>query len=559
MQLVSRFVSSLEKIFLDEDIRAPELFSATALKGQVYSFQLALKNVTPSEYPAFGSNQITTRMEVISKLPVELRAVRLVPVDIPCLRRDGFVLRDKPGLFPDLLQPLDDGCYRLPVDQWRSFWLTCRIPENCRAGKYDITVRVTPLNNSRWTDPELGQPQDFTFTLEVLKAKQKASSVLRYEWFHHDGLLNYYKVDAWSEEHWQIFENFITGAVAHGMRVLMTPLWTPPLDTGINRERRTVQLLKIKKNKDRYTFDFSRLDRYVKIARQVGITHFAMSHAFSQWGALATPKIMAEVDGKEQRIFGWDVPSNDPEYKNFLSQLIPQLLAFFRERDLIDNIMFSVSDEPQEKDFEMYGAASKLLRSLVGNVSVIDALSSFEFYRRGLISNPIPGNNHIEDFVGRVEPLNTYYCIGQEELVSNRFMAMPSWRNRCIGVMFYLYRINLFLQWGYNFYNQIYSVGAPCDPFRDTCAGNWAPAGDAFIVYPGPDGKPYDSLRHEVFFEAMQDHGALQALEKKIGREAVIAMIQDGVPYTITMRDYPRDANWLLNLRERVNRKLAQS
>ena len=557
MQFVSRFVSSLEKIFADEEIRAPELIAASALKGEVFSFQLALKNIMPASNPPSAYNQITTHMEVVSKLPAELREVRAVPVDVPGNYQDAGLLRNQPGLFPDLLLPLDDGCFRFPARQWRSFWITVRVPADCRAGKYPVTVRVTPLTNGRSPSLTNEPPQEFTFVLEVLKAKQPKSPLLRYEWFHHDGLLKYYGIEAWSEEHWRVLEKFFAGAAAHGMNVLLTPLWTPPLDTAIGKERLTVQLLKIKRRGKRYTFDFSRLERYVETARKAGITHFAMAHAFTQWGAKATPKIIAEVDGKEQRIFGWDVPSDSPEYRAFLTQLMPKLLAFFRERGLAKNIIFSVSDEPREEHFETYGAASKLLRSLIDGATVIDALSSIEFYRRGLISDPIPAIDHIEDFVGVVEPLNAYYCISQEDRVPNRFIAMPSWRNRAIGVMFYLYRINLFLQWGYNFYNQLCSVGRLCDPFRETCAGNWTPAGDAFIVYPGPEGQPYDSLRHEVFFEAIQDHAALLALEKKIGRDAVVALIQEGVPYRITMRDYPREAGWLLALRERVNRLLA--
>jgi len=52
-----------------------------------------------------------------------------------------------------------------------------------------------------------------------------------------------------------------------------------------------------------------------------------MAHLFTQWGVCATPKIEATVDGKKKRIFGWDVPSDSPEYAEFLKQFLPALLA----------------------------------------------------------------------------------------------------------------------------------------------------------------------------------------------------------------------------------------
>ena len=78
------------------------------------------------------------------------------------------------------------------------------------------------------------------------------------------------------------------------------------------------------------------------------------------------------------------------------------------------------------------------------------------------------------------------------------------------------------------------------------------------MVYPGKNG-PVDSLHYEVFTEGLQDLRALQLLESRIGRDAVLAMIQKDVGYPVTMFRYPREAAWLLDLRDRVNRKLTET
>ena len=101
---------------------------------------------------------------------------------------------------------------------------------------------------------------------------------------------------------------------------------------------------------------------------------------------------------------------------------------------------------------------------------VIDALSDYAFYEKGLVEHPIPANNHIQPFIDHGVPgLWTYYCCAQGVDVPNRFFAMPSARNRIMGVLMYLYEIRGFLQWGYNFYNSGFSR-KHIDPFSDTHA-----------------------------------------------------------------------------------------
>ena len=96
----------------------------------------------------------------------------------------------------------------------------------------------------------------------------------------------------------------------------------------------------------------------------------------------------------------------------------------------------------------------------------------------------------------------------------------------------------------------------PVNPFACTTQGN-LPAGDPFLVYPGPDGKPLDSIRHETFFAGLQDLRALRLLEAKIGRKAVAALLQKGRKKPIMMMDFPKQDSWLLRKRREIYRALA--
>ena len=58
----------------------------------------------------------------------------------------------------------------------------------------------------------------------------------------------------------------------------------------------------------------------------------------------------------------------------------------------------------------------------------------------------------------------------------------------------YKYKIIGILHWGYNFYNSQFSL-EKINPYQVTDAGGAFPSGDAFLVYPGEDRHPEESIR----------------------------------------------------------------
>ncbi len=542
-----RIVSSLEKIFNDEELLASEVGGSAALREEVAAFQVAV----------WSDQRQWLKLDIQSKLPHTVRTVEPTPSNYAAFDNDGNYLRTTSGLYPDCLMPFNAGApWSLPRRQWRAFWITVPIAKDCAAGKYEFSITVTPTDYLGSPAPEI-EALFKLYTLEVIDAALPEQKLIRSEWFHTDCIHKYYQVPCWSEEHWALLEKYFTNAASHGINMLLTPVWTAPLDTAVGGERPTTQLLDIEKNGDRYTFDFAKLDRWFKLGLKCGFKYFDFAHPFTQWGAKFTPKIMVRENGEEKKLFGWHVPSNSPEYANFLKQLIPQMLEVVAANGLSKNVFFHISDEPHLEHLEQYRYGAELLRPLIGDIPLIDALSNIDFYDQGVVGIPIPANNCIEPFYERGIPnLFTYFCVSQWQDVPNRFFSMPSARTRIMGLLLYVYDLAGFLQWGYNFWYSQYSINQNINPFLTTDAGGVFPSGDAFAVYPGEDG-PVDSIRHEVFTEGLQDLRALRLLEGKIGRQAVLDMIHEGLYYQITMKHYPHDAAWLLELRRRVNAAIA--
>ena len=281
-----------------------------------------------------------------------------------------------------------------------------------------------------------------------------------------------------------------------------------------------------------------------------------MGHLFSQWGAKYAPKIIAIENGKEKQIFGWNTKADSKEYQDFLRQFVPVLVEYLKNKGIAEQTYFHISDEPNDNNIDTYRKARECVREYLKDFPVIDALSNISFYKEGVVDYPVSTNQHILEFLAQgVKHPWVYYCSGEYVDVSNRFFAMPSSRNRILGIQLYLYEIEGFLHWGYNYYNSQYSI-RKIDPYRVTDADDAFPSGDSFLVYPGEDGNAVESLRLLVLEEGFEDCRALKLLEQYKGKKYVHNLVNQIAGMNITFEKYPVESEFFENLRARINKEL---
>ena len=546
-----KIVSSLEKAFIDESIDKYEaLEKISVLRGERFSLQL-LYTYEDDEFE-FYQKRIYPKLEGALADYVTFHTVHNVPVIQPAVynKLDDNYLRTSPGLYPDMLEPLHyNGEFRVRRGCLESVWMEFNIPESCpHLGENQLTLRfIDRVNGDTPLDGEL------KVTIDVIDAALPEQALILTQWFHCDCLAQYYNVPVWSEKHWEVIENFAKVAVKNGINMLLTPVFTPPLDTAVGGERLTTQLVGIKKCGNRYTFNWKLLDRWIEMCDRVGVKYFEISHLFSQWGATHAPKIMATEDGEYRRIFGWETDAHGEEYKKFIKSFLKAFLKHMKERGDDKRCFFHISDEPNEAQLPDYKKSKRIVEALLKDYVIMDALSSFKFWKMGVVKTPIPANNHVKPFIeANVPNLWTYYCCGQCVNVSNRLISMPSWRNRSIGMQMYKYNIVGFLQWGYNFYNNCSSVDA-INPYLDLSGEKWVPAGDTFSVYPGQKGECFESLRLLVFQEGLNDMCAMQLCEKYYSHDEVVSAIEDVLGRELTFDVCAHSADEMLRVREKVN------
>lgn len=528
-------VNFMEKI---QGTQRPQMFEneSTALIGERFCFQVAFRSIgrtlTDLQYTIKGCG----------KDGVSVYLVQSVPCTYPVAENsDDYVLTNNVCMMPDLLAPITSAGITARSGIWQSFYIQL---SGLSAGKYILKFTLSDSKGEI-----LGETE---YALTVLAKRLPESDLICTFWMHYDSLADYYKLPLFSEKYNKILRSFLCSAVNHGLTMLLTPLFTPPLDTEPGKERMTVQLIDIEKKDGEYRFGFDRLERFMKFAEQCGVRYFEMPHLFTQWGAGFAPKIVAKTCGKEEKIFGWENKALSEEYKNFLSVFLPCLRTWLMEKNYYSRCYFHISDEPNAAAFEHYRECSLYVRQFLPDAKFTDALSHYEYYEQGLTDCPFVALDATEEFIEKgAKNYYVYYCMGQRnKFVSNRFLSMPLERTRILGMQMYLNGVRGFLQWGYNYYYSFLSREA-VDPFSVTdCMGKFQ-SGDAFIVYPGKNGA-LESMRGEAFYQGIQDLRALELLESEMGREQVCKLLEEnGIRRNFS--DYPKSALWLAALRKKIN------
>ena len=546
--LETKIISSMEKCFLDQKPSDfPALTKLNMYRNERATVQFATFDPEESdnccclvEVKVFGALAKYATMHTVENI-VNYTPSYATPKRTKEL--DPTFLRTEPGLYPDVLaDPMHGSCMPLIHQQLHTAFFDFA-GSDLVAGTYPTEIAV--MNGEE-------KLASSTVEITVLPADLPEQKTRVTTWFYADCLADYYHVEAWSDRHFELCENYIRRAVENGINMILMPVFTVALDTRVGGERTTTQLVRVFRNHGEYSFDFALCDRWIAMCERCGVKYFEISHLFSQWGAEHAPKVMATVDGEYRRIFGWETDASGEEYVAFLGAFLPAFTAYMDAKGLKDRMYFHISDEPNEKHLAQYKKNRETVAPFLSGRKLLDALSHVEYYHQGLCEIPVPSSAVIEDFMKEdIAERWVYYCCTPWIGASNRFVAMHLCRTRSLGMQMFKYGIEGFLNWGYNFYNNRWSIDH-VNPFLNPCAGYWGITGDAHLVYPSQDGTPLDSLRLRAFKQGMDDIRVMALAASFYGHAAVVAEIEKIVG-EIDFAHCVNDANVMQNMRDRLD------
>ena len=149
--------------------------------------------------------------------------------------QDDYYFNTSDNKYPEILEDVD----KIVVNQNEISTLFIEIPASDKAaGEHKIIVCV-------------GE-EKCEFNLRVKGEKLVKSDLILTNWFHNDGICNYFKVEPFSKEFYRYFKYYIDAYVKMGNNTIFIPVFTPPLDTAVGNERLTTQLVSVKKQGLKY-------------------------------------------------------------------------------------------------------------------------------------------------------------------------------------------------------------------------------------------------------------------------------------------------------------------
>jgi len=497
----------LAKIFKDTtpDKNASALALSEVARGQTATLQIVirptknqkLQNITVSAEPFTNISNASAKLTAS-----KIRFVGYVHVAKPTPRPDKDQLRKPPADYPDVL--LEQQSLNLEQTQSQPIWLTIPIPTDTPPGTYTGKITVTAIAAGR--KHRLSIPAKIiVYPPCIIKRTLHITN-----WF----TMNLPRGKApqkFSIHYWHNLKLYARNMAQHHQNVALTP---------------TLDLCRIFISpKDIYTFNFANFDEYVQIFIDNGVIglieggHIGSRVSGADWFSQFLVRV--PVRNNKNKITWKRLAPTDPAADNFYSQFFPALVKHLKEKGWLNIYIQHVADEPIKQNITSYRQAAELVRKYAPELKIIEACHTKDL--AGSIDIWVPQLNFFkQDYnyyiqrQGLGEEVWFYTCMHPQGNFPNRFIEQPLIKTRLLHWINFKYNASGYLHWGYNWWKTE-------DPFKNTTPGHYSsylPAGDAWIVYPKPDGGVLDSIRFEAMRDGIDDYELLKMLKKYNEKEA---------------------------------------
>lgn len=475
----------------------------TAWKGERVSAQLVVWTPEALDNLSFIVSDLTSGKETISKDNVRTGFVRYVMTDE--LNKDGkggCGYRKSSDYDSTLVaDPIDHiaSTLTVPANATQGGWISVRVPQQVKAGKYTGTVTVKD------GDKVLSE---LKLAVNVKNRTLPAST----EWaFHLDLWQNpyaearYYNVEPFSKEHFDRMRPDMQNYVDAGGKVITASIMHKPWN-GQTYDPFESMVTWLKKADGTWYFDYTVFDKWVEYMMSLGVKKQINCYSMVPW------RLSFQYFDQASNSFKYlDVKPGEAAYDEFWGNMLTSFAKHLKEKGWFDITHISMDERPM-KDML---ATLKVIRKADKDFKVSLAGTYHDELVKELhdyciaIGEKFPA----EVIKSRKEAgqVTTYYTCCTEPRPNTFTFSAPA-EAEWLGWFAAKENLDGYLRWALNSWVK--------NPLQDSRFTAWA-AGDTYMIY--PEGR--SSIRFERLIEGIQSYEKIRILkeefEKKGNKSAI--------------------------------------
>lgn len=475
----------------------------TAWKGERVSAQLVVWTPEALDNLSFIVSDLTSGKETISKDNVRTGFVRYVMTDE--LNKDGkggCGYRKSSDYDSTLVaDPIDHiaSTLTVPANATQGGWISVRVPQQVKAGKYTGTVTVKD------GDKVLSE---LKLAVNVKNRTLPAST----EWaFHLDLWQNpyaearYYNVEPFSKEHFDRMRPDMQNYVDAGGKVITASIMHKPWN-GQTYDPFESMVTWLKKADGTWYFDYTVFDKWVEYMMSLGVKKQINCYSMVPW------RLSFQYFDQASNSFKYlDAKPGEAAYDEFWGNMLTSFAKHLKEKGWFDITHISMDERPMKDmlaTLKVIRKADKDFKvSLVGTYhdELVKELHDYCI----AIGEKFPA----EVIKSRKEAgqVTTYYTCCTEPRPNTFTFSAPA-EAEWLGWFAAKENLDGYLRWALNSWVK--------NPLQDSRFTAWA-AGDTYMIY--PEGR--SSIRFERLIEGIQSYEKIRILkeefEKKGNKSAI--------------------------------------
>jgi hypothetical protein len=425
---------------------------------------------------------------------MRIRFVRYVISELPPGARQTHCKEIDTGgawLVPDLLDPAPH--LDVPAESTRPLWVTLDVPRETPAGTYSGELRVHARGFSARLQMNLEvqpgivpPPTDWQFRVDF--------------WQNPWAVAHQHRVEPWSDAHLAILRRHLRALADMGQTYVSAYITHSPWrdDTYIP----DATMVEWIRNPDgSFRFDYRIFDTYVELAISSGIDDAISCFTLLPWGGR-----VRYLEGATGELVWAEWSTGSPEYEKFWRAFLADLRGHLTKKGWFEKTYLEINERSLEETLH----AIRIVRSDSPNWKL-----TYAGNHHGELLEPV---DDLCSFIEKETPpaaiaarrrrnqTTTFYvcCVPG---FPNNFPFSPPSENVWMGWHAIAMGMDGFLRWAWDSW--------PDDPARDARHFRF-PAGDTFLVYPGP----VWSIRAERLREGFVDAEKIRIVRSRLAADS---------------------------------------